>query len=401
MKKSILFLSLVIVLVAGLLVGGCQAAPTEEATKGPTKEEPILLKFATYDPDFCPYDRCFVQPWIARIESDTGGRVQIDYYGVESLVKRQDLHDALLTGIADITKTGPTLMPGRMPLTELADLPFLYKSSLITGLTVQEAFDTGLYGNEWKDVKMIAWLPNAPSIIRHRTKFIKTAEDWKGQKFNGAGTTYSEIARLMGATNVALVVGEVTDSLSKGLIDFSMGEWAQIWTFKRYEVTKYTTADCNIAISAGGHYAMSWDTYNKLPKDIQAIVDKYSGPEMTKLMSANFGREEALQKQWTLEYDKKVGNPEPYKLPNDERNRWIEKITPMYETFITQREAKGLPARVTFNKIREISAKYEAMYPPGSDAERGMFEKYGAGCLFPGYPKDYPGYTPGWQMPKK
>ncbi|MFX1265502.1 MAG: TRAP transporter substrate-binding protein [Promethearchaeota archaeon] len=397
MKKicAIIALLVLISFIPGLI--SCTSTPTTSPTKvpAPTTASPtapakvIKMKWADWDPPVSVYVRTCTIPWIKLIESETGGRVKIDYYGAQTLVKRPDLYDALLNGIADITLFAASVAPGRFPLAEISDLPFLYQGSAICGLSLWEAYETGAFGDDFSDVKMIAFRPNAPSNITSRTKPIKTAEDWKGQKFGGSGLTMQGLADAFGATVVNLSSAERYDALQKGMIDLGLIEWEGQYAWKWYEVTKYRTTGADMTITAAMFYAMALDTYNDLPADIQAIIDKYTGEWMSKVATVNMDRECFWRYKQILEYDKEMGNPEVYVLPKSERDRWIELMEPLYDDIVGDKEAECLPARATFDKIKELSTKYAGMYPPGSDAEYQLWQEFGQDSVFPGYPEEF------------
>jgi hypothetical protein len=64
-----------------------------------------------------------------------------------------------------------------------------------------------------------------------------------------------------------------------------------------------------------------------------------------------------------LEYDKKVGNPEPYTLPDNEAQRWLKAIAPLYDKWVVEREAKSLPAKAVYQDALSLNQKYLKEYP--------------------------------------
>ena len=140
-------------------------------------------------------------------------------------------------------------------------------------------------------------------------------------------------------------------------------------------------------IGASTNHAFSWDSYNALPADIQAIFDAYIGLFLTELTSANMDRENEWRRVMIQEHDASVGNPPFYEISAAERDRWEAKMTEMYDDYLDPLEAKGLPARALFEKLKELSAKYEAMYPPLGEAHMQKMLDYGYEVLHPGWPQ--------------
>jgi len=277
-----------------------------------------------------------------------------------------------------------------MPLSEIGHLPFLFRSSLIAGLSMLEAYEGGYFGEDFQDEYLLNWRPNDVYNITSRTEPILTLEDWQGKKTNARGTVEPALYKLFGAVPIALGPAEVYDALAKGMIDMSCLEWEGQFIWRRYEVTKYRTDKVDMMIGAATHYAMSQATYDELPADIQAVFDGYAGTFLTELTSSNMDRENEWRRTMLEEYDKQVGNPAFNNLPEAERERWKETAMPVINDYLDPLEARGLPARACYDKLVELSAKYEAMYPPLGDAHLQKMLEYGYEAVYPGWPTTHP-----------
>ena len=84
---------------------------------------------------------------------------------------------------------------------------------------------------------------------------------------------------------------------------------------------------------------------------------------MTKAAAEAFDTENVSSLGVIKEYDKKMGNPDFYYMPEDEFQRWVQAVTPLYEKWIADIEAKGLPGRAIFEDIQRLAAKYNKEYP--------------------------------------
>ena len=104
--------------------------------------------------------------------------------------------------------------------------------------------------------------------------------------------------------------------------------------------------------------SMNWDTFNGLPPDVQKIFEELSGPNYSRLAGetmdgANMGLLGALK-----EYDQKVGNPEIYNITENDFQGFVEAATPVYEKWIEEKEAEGLPGRTIFEDVQRLVEKY-------------------------------------------
>jgi TRAP-type C4-dicarboxylate transport system substrate-binding protein len=79
------------------------------------------------------------------------------------------------------------------------------------------------------------------NIFCHRTKFLKTPADWKGQKMRMAGRWQSKLAEIWGASPLFTVPGEIYLSVQKGIIDGFLLIYDIAYGLKLYEVAPYIT----------------------------------------------------------------------------------------------------------------------------------------------------------------
>ncbi len=304
-------------------------------------------------------------PWAEMIKERTtaiGKPVEITIFGAQALGKMEDQYDLVVNGMADIGgNIGTSTLAGRFPLNDVMDLPFLFPNATVASLVGQEMFDTQpAFRDEFKDTKVLFFQSVSPKHINARTKQIKTLEDFKGLKVNSVGSLDARNVAALGASPVTMIMPEVYTALERGLLDIGILEWEGAFAFKWYEVTKYRT------VLHKGLYIthiisnMNWNTWNNLPPDVQKIFEELSGPYMSKFSGETFDKANEHLFEFIKEYDKKAGNPEPYYIPQDEYQRWVKAATPVYEEWIADMEAKGLPARATFEEVKRLTEKYSA-----------------------------------------
>ena len=88
--------------------------------------EPITLRLHTFNSPQSIAVRLFLQPWAEEIEERTAGRVEVQVFPAMQLGGRpSDLYGQARDGVVDIVWTLPGYSPGRFPLTEAFELPFV------------------------------------------------------------------------------------------------------------------------------------------------------------------------------------------------------------------------------------------------------------------------------------
>ena len=355
-KKNLLYL-LVFILIAALIIGGCGPAAAPEAGK------PIELKFTSGSPFHAGLGGVILTPWAKEIEARTaaiGKPVKITLYGLQALAKFPDTYDAVIKGIADIgAPWGPQHFPGRMPLLEVLQMPVLYGSATVASQVAQELYDTRPeIQEEMKETKLLFFSSTPPVAIHSRTKQIKTLDDFKGMKITARPGYTSFLVEALGGIPVTMSPPEAYQAAERGVVDAIMFNWDGTIVFKYFEVTKYRTVTPISLYSDPLACSMNLDVWNKLPPEVQKIFDELSGmPQSTAAGKAfDASSDEIMNK--IIEIDQKAGNPPPYMIPDDEFQKWLPVITPLYDRWTSDTEAKGLPGKSILGDAMRLADKY-------------------------------------------
>lgn len=369
--KKLLLIPLMIVLVSGLIFGGCAEpaptptptpAPTPTPTPAPTPEEPIELIMASWQPmtmpppiDVDPQFQIF-DVWMDTIEEESGGRVHFTRYPGESLVPAPNTWEAVKSGLCDVEFMMTTFAPGEFPMTSAMLLPGLYsESSMVGSMILQRIFEDGYTATEWKDVKVLWFWTNPPQSVGCSVKQIRKLEDWEGLKVAVLGEPETSMMEAVGAVPVGIPIFEQYIALERGTVDAVIIEFNGQVAFKFFEVAPFQTFG-----GGGGRpcpFVMNLDTWNSLPADIQEIIDKNSGM----LWSALNGQLFDACYQEAVAYMTEQGSA-PYYAPAGEMARWQATWEPVVEAYVDDLEAQGLPGQRMLDRIRELAelyAKYE------------------------------------------
>lgn len=172
------------------------------------------------------------------IQERTNGRVQFKYFYGTSLIKKPQFVDAVARGIADIS-TGPvSFVTGKIPELSIFEVYGAYK--LDKFLEMQEAVEpTMIELFEQKGIRPLMIQYSGSCIFPHKTKFVKTPADWKGQKMRLAGRWQSTLGKKWGASPIFMPPAELYVALQRGVIDGYMLIWDIVYGLKLYEVAPY------------------------------------------------------------------------------------------------------------------------------------------------------------------
>lgn len=295
--------------------------------------------------------------WAEHVERHTDGRVKVQLIGGAVLGTPVEHLDICLSGRADIAWIAIGHFPGVFPYSDVRFLPFLYPSGAVGGRVFWEMTEKYLLDTEYKDLKVLYTHPTAVMQLLTRTKQVKTVEDLKGLKIVMDSAVQVTMTEMLGAVPVFVTEGEIFTTLERGLVEGRWREWEGAVTWKEMEVTKYRTGGLDIA-SNHGMGIMNLDSWNKLPADVQKVIDEMRlGHSIWAGLSFD---ETSLQRLPELqEYDKKVGNPEIYWLPKEEKARFVAAVEPMYEWWVSDMESKGnMKAREILEFVQAKSALF-------------------------------------------
>lgn len=370
MKK--LFPVLVSILVLAVLIfTGCAtstttppstSAPAPASTPSPAPStQSFELKFAYWIPPVIPIAKFGYEAWGNEVENATNGRVKIKFFGGAAMGAPADHYDLVKSGTADICNFVGAFTPGVFPLTTIANLPLLFPSSEVTAGAMWEFSQKYTFDKEFKDVKILAMSPTAPVQLLNNKLQVKTLADLKGLKIAVTSPTQTKIVEKLGAAPVFMPEGDVYTSMERGLVDGRLHQWDGAVVWKGMEVTKYRTGNLDITLDLMT-IAMNRATWNKLPSDLQNIITGVTGLLWSRHLGMVFDRANNNNLVVLQEYDKKKGNPEIYWLPADERQKWVQAVTPYYDEWIKEVEGKGLPGKAALDDIRSLVAKYTKMY---------------------------------------
>jgi len=339
MRKSLVFIGLVLVLAAGLL-GACQS--------GPTAEKPIELSYSNFFPP-THGNSIAAEEWIAEIESRTGGRVKITYYPGGTLTPADQCYDGVVEGISDIGMTALAYTRGRFPLMEGVDLPLGYPSGTVATRVVNDIYQK-FQPEELADTHTLYFHAHGPGLLHSKTP-VRTLEDMKGMKVRCTGLA-AKVVEALGGTPVAMSQGETYEALQKGTVSGTFGPIEVLEGWAQAEVIDYTTDCYQVGYTTAMWVGMNKDKWESLPEDIQQIFTEVSEEWIAVHAEVWDSADES-----GLEYTLSLGN-EIIELSTEEAARWVAAVQPLPEAYIADMEAAGLPGRELVQEAISLIEEY-------------------------------------------
>ncbi|MBV8166339.1 MAG: TRAP transporter substrate-binding protein [Alphaproteobacteria bacterium] len=320
-------------------------------TAGAGAAQAVEMKLAYFVGDQHAMSQWLIK-WSDQLEKDSGGRITVKRFPGSQMGPVQQHYDFARTGQADVAWFLHGTTPGRFPLTELVQLPYLVGSAEIGTKVLNDAELRQKYLDaEHKGVKVLLLLTHQPGNVHTTKKPIRAVEDFKGLRLRFASPTIRDFVAALGGTPVGVQPTEQVEQLQKGTIDGVFIDYGGAGiAFKMAGVVKYTTEMYSYVSSFG--VAMNEDFWKKLPPDLQALVTK-----------SVTGVEQAVGEAWDgLDVPGKAllveGGDEPIKLTQAEDAKFRKIGAEVDEAKLKELEGKGLPARQVYALMKSLSEKH-------------------------------------------
>src|SRR5271155_1392229 len=117
--RSMLLLKLYCVAMLAFALGIASAS---------AEDKTFTLKLSHWVPPSHPLQKA-LEDWGASIEQASGGTIKYKVYPAQQLGKAFDHYDMARDGIADVTYVSPGYQPGRFPIFDAANLPFMFANA--------------------------------------------------------------------------------------------------------------------------------------------------------------------------------------------------------------------------------------------------------------------------------
>lgn len=333
MKKTLFYL--LAVMVGVTILAGTYASASAQAIK---------FHLASWNVPADPTSKV-LEAIAADLKAATGGRVTSEI-SFQALGKPGDYYDALAGGLCDIAYIGLPYTPGRFPLSEGLMLPIAYPSNIIRVKTAYAMWKKGFFDQQFADIKVFAIANTVDFLFMWRKVSVTTLAGFKGKKVSAPGGIQTEMVAATGATPLNMPVTEIYSALETGVIDGACQGWPFIPVFKAQEVCKYATEPSRSAFPCV--LAINKASYNKLPKEAQAVIDNNS--EKYSLMQAEgFQKFNDLGKKMFLDAGGKIDILSPTYTAELDRL-----YKPIFGKWADGAKAKGLPADKFLDELYSV-----------------------------------------------
>lgn len=224
----------------------------------------------------------------AEVEEKSAGRIKINIFYGSTLGALADAYDNLLLGVSDMAWGAAAHYPGRFPCTEGMTIPYMgVDSPYHAAQAMWELYENDeQFQKEFKDVKLLALHTSAAFTLSSAKKDPSDIGGYPGLKIRTSSSNLTNWVTELGATPIGLSAGEVYEALSKNVVDMVVWDNGGLCNYKVYEQIKLVV-DEPICYQPF-FLMMNKKSYEKLPADLQAVIDECSGKALVDALAQDW-----------------------------------------------------------------------------------------------------------------
>lgn len=250
-----------------------------------------VLSYSPWPASFVPEK--VLHEFFADIERETEGRVRVELRAAMVGRSSAEQFDVVRDGITDLAMIVPGHTPGRFPLLEVAEMPFINSDHDATASSFYDVYETHLAPHQpIKGVRTLSiWLIPAQNVLT-RNKTMVSTSDFKGMKLRSPNPASSLTMRTLGAVPVATGGDQMFEMASTGIIDGAFFNYQAMFTFNIHPYLRHFTVAPGGMTSGSNAILMNQDKWDSLsPKD-REIISNLAGRALSVRISGVWAKEE-------------------------------------------------------------------------------------------------------------
>ncbi|WP_134681511.1 TRAP transporter substrate-binding protein [Paracoccus ravus] len=323
------------------------------ATGAATAQE-VTLRVHHFLSAEAPMHKGVLEPWEKMVEEKSGGRIDIQLFPSMQLGgKPPQLFDQARDGIVDVSWTLLGYTPGRFPVSEVFELPFLSGSASETTAALQD-YQAKYMGDELKEVRPL--LIHAPAAYKFHTKDkpIAAMADLGGLKIRTPSRTMTDGLSALGANPIGMPVPEIAQALTTGVINGAVIPWEVFGSLRIESVTKDHT---EFGAENGGlstsvmALVMNQAKYDGLPEDLKKVIDETTGAALAEIAGKAFDEAEAAERQKAIDAGGTINV-----IPEADLAEWKTATQPVTDAWVKAMSDAGHDGQAMLDDARAMLA---------------------------------------------
>jgi TRAP-type C4-dicarboxylate transport system substrate-binding protein len=243
-------------------------APVSAASADDNKTYVMRLSTATLN----DVQHEWMKRYAAAIEKKTNGRIKTELYPASQLGTIPRQIEGAQLGSIQVWVGPPEFLVGVDPNFEMLSAPGVFPSEQVALKTIRDPAFSKAFTNAGVDKGLVGLALNytGPMAFDMRAP-VRTPADLKGKKVRVLASPFqTEQMSKLGATGVAMSLGDVLPAIQQGTIDGAMSSAGVFTALKYYDAAKYLTESNHAYVFSISMVSKRW--LESLPPDLQDIV---------------------------------------------------------------------------------------------------------------------------------
>jgi len=309
-----------------IILSGLALAAFALMTPVANAADPIVIKFSHVVADNTPKGQMATK-FKELAEQRLPGKVVVEVYPNSQLYGDNKVLEAMLLGDVQLAAPSLSKFESYTPAIQLFDLPFLFKDmAAVDHFQNSELGQNLLTSMEDKGITGLGYLHNGLKQMS-ANKPLRVPADAEGLKFRvQASDVLAAQFEAVGALAVKKPFSEVFILLQTNAIDGQENTWSNIYSQKFYEVQAYITESNNGLLDY--MVVTSTEFWKGLPDDIRSEVKAALDEAVA------YGNK--IADELNIEAKQKIaesGRSEIIQLTDEERQKWVEAMKPVWKKF--------------------------------------------------------------------
>ncbi|MBV8032606.1 MAG: TRAP transporter substrate-binding protein [Betaproteobacteria bacterium] len=292
--------------------------------------------------------------WTAEVEKATSGRVKFQELP-KAPAAAPGTFDAVRDGLVDLSYVTASYTPARHILPLMAELPGAGATAEINSVAYSRIHWKHFQkAGEYKGVHLMAVWTHGPGQMFTK-KPIKGMADFQNLKIRTGGGIAEAVANALGASAFVKPAPESYELLSSGVADGVFFPFESIGSFKLDKLIQQATLFPGGLYSSAFGFFMNEDKWAKIPRQDQAIIDKFSYEYAARSNGQSWDRADQVGLAAL-----KAANASIMEASAEMVAEAKKRNGPIIEDWIKKASARGVDARAALNEFHEELRKVAA-----------------------------------------
>jgi TRAP-type C4-dicarboxylate transport system substrate-binding protein len=314
----------------------------------PAGAKPVTLTYATWRP---PTD-VFADPWLnamgRELESKSNGQLKFKVQWSGALGQGPDQFMMVVNGVAEMCDYAGSWGRGKFTLTDVANLPLAAENGANIIKVMNIMNDKGFFEKQWGEVKVLTFSATPPYDLFLRNVQPMSMEGLKGLKVRSPGGYVSKYLEALGMLPVVVAPADSYMAWQTGVVDAWTNPPGALIKFKFDEIGTKAILDANLQVFGNAAVIINKEVYNSLAPDLQKLLMDTARKYI--FIYYDLGEKTDVDALATA----KKENIAVYQMPEPEMKKIKAAAKPMWDLFVSDLEAKGLPGKAVVAEFTRL-----------------------------------------------